>query len=62
VRADARLLRRFPDVAKRVGLSRSSVWRLQRAGQFPQHRQLSPNTVGWWKPEIEAWLQNRRPR
>jgi prophage regulatory protein len=53
---------RFPEVAKRVGLSRSSVWRLQRAGHFPQHRRLSPNTVGWWEPEIEAWLQSRQPR
>ena len=53
---------RFPEVAKRIGLSRSSVWRLQRAGRFPQHRRLSPNTVGWWEPEIEAWLQSRQPR
>lgn len=53
---------RFPEVAKRVGLSRSSVWRLQRAGHSPQHRRLSPNTVGWWEPEIEAWLQSRQPR
>ncbi len=50
---------RFPDVAKRVGLSRSSVWRLERAGQFPRHRRLSSNTVGWWEPEIDAWLRNR---
>jgi prophage regulatory protein len=53
---------RFPEVAKRIGLSRSSVWRLQRAGRFPQHRRLSPNTVGWWEPEIEAWLQSRQLR
>ena len=53
---------RFPEVAKRVGLSRSSVWRLQRAGQFPQHRRLSPNTVGWWEPDVEAWLRARGER
>src|SRR5215204_268213 len=38
---------RFRELAKRVGLSRSSVWRLERAGQFPRHRRLSSNTVGW---------------
>jgi prophage regulatory protein len=59
--SEARFLR-FPEVAKRIGLSRSSVWRLQRAGRFPQHRRVSPNTVGWWEPEIEAWLQSRQLR
>jgi prophage regulatory protein len=53
---------RFRELVKRVGLSRSSVWRLERAGEFPQHRRLSPNAVGWWEPEIDAWLRARRER
>ena len=53
---------RFRELGKRVGLSRSSVWRLERAGEFPQHRRLSPNAVGWWEPEIDAWLRARRER
>jgi predicted DNA-binding transcriptional regulator AlpA len=53
---------RFPEVAERIGLSRSSVWRMERAGQFPQHRRLSSNTVGWWEPEIEEWLRTRGER
>jgi len=53
---------RFRELAKRVGLSRSSVWRLERAGLFPQHRRLSSNAVGWWEPEIEVWLRARPER
>ena len=49
----------FREIAQRVGLSRSSVWRMERAGQFPRRRRLSENRVAWWEPEIEEWLRNR---
>lgn len=29
-------LLRFPDVRQRTGLSRSTVWRLERRGEFPK--------------------------
>jgi prophage regulatory protein len=51
---------RFKDVARRVGLSRSSVWRMEREGRFPQHHKLSANSVGWWEPDVEEWLRSRR--
>jgi predicted DNA-binding transcriptional regulator AlpA len=49
----------FREVAQRVGLSRSSVWRMERAGQFPKRRRLSVNRVAWWEPEVEEWMRNR---
>jgi prophage regulatory protein len=49
----------FREVAQRVALSRSTIWRLERAGQFPKRRRLSVNKVAWWEPEVEDWLQNR---
>src|SRR5207249_288628 len=52
----------FREVAQRVGLSRSSVWRMERAGRFPQRRRLSENRVAWWEPEIEEWLRGRLDR
>src|SRR5438094_4051254 len=52
----------FREVRQRVGLSRSSVWRMERAGQFPPRRRVSVNKVAWWEPEIEEWLQNRLRR
>ena len=52
----------FREVAQRVALSRSTIWRLERAGQFPPRRRLSVNKVAWWEPEIEEWLLNRQRR
>jgi prophage regulatory protein len=60
-RLDAVPLRmiRFSGVRDRTGLSRSTVWRLERKGAFPKHHRISPNTVGWLEHEIEEWIQTR---
>ena len=52
----------FREVAQRVSLSRSTIWRMERAGQFPKRRRLSVNKVAWWEPEIEEWLRSRLDR
>ena len=50
----------FREVAQRVALSRSTIWRMERAGQFPKRRRLSVNKVAWWEPEVEEWLRSRQ--
>jgi len=50
---------RFKELRQRVGLSRTSIWRLERKGQFPRRRQLSDNTVAWLDDEIDEWMQAR---
>jgi prophage regulatory protein len=52
----------FREVTQRVALSRSTIWRLERAGEFPRRRRLSVNKVAWWEPEIEEWLRTRVDR
>ena len=42
-----------------TGLSRSTRWRLERQGQFPRRRHISPNGVAWLLSEIEAWQSSR---
>ncbi len=42
-----------------TGLSRSTRWRLERKGQFPKRRQLSPGCSGWLASEIAAWISAR---
>ena len=54
----AKLLR-FPDVRARTGLSRSTIWRLERRGDFPLHRRISPNAVAWLDEEVTAWIWGR---
>ena len=50
---------RQPEVLRRTGLSRTSIWRKVRAGDFPAPRQLGPNSIGWPETEISEWLDNR---
>ncbi len=50
---------RIDEVIGKVGLSRPTIWRLERAGEFPRRRQLGRNSVGWVEDEIEQWMQSR---
>ena len=45
-----------------TGLSRTTAWRRQKAGDFPLAVQISPGRVGWWESELTAWKTSRAPR
>lgn len=47
------------DVARMVGLSRVSLWRLEQEGKFPARRKLSANRVAWLTAEVEDWIRTR---
>ena len=58
---------RVGEACQRVGLSRSTLWRLARRGKFPQAVQLSSAaTVGFLEREVAAWIaaraEARKPR
>ena len=44
------------EVRSMTGLSRTTRWRLERVGQFPRRRQISPGAVGWLESEVLAWM------
>jgi prophage regulatory protein len=50
---------REPEVRACTGLSRATRWRLERAGDFPKRKRLSPNSVGWLASDIEIWMNER---
>ncbi len=50
---------RIDEVIDKVGLSRPTIWRLERVGQFPKRRQLGKNSVAWVEDEIEKWMESR---
>jgi prophage regulatory protein len=50
---------RFPAVRARTGLSRSTIWRLERQGAFPRHRRISRNAVAWVEDEVTAWILSK---
>jgi prophage regulatory protein len=50
---------RIDAVVKMTGLSKSSVWRKVKAGEFPSPIKLGPQARGWPQNEILAWVQAR---
>lgn len=50
---------RFPGVRARTGLSRTTIWRLERHGDFPRHRRISTNAVAWAEHEVSDWIRSK---
>ena len=50
-------LLRFPKVKEITGLSRTTVWRMEKLGTFPQHKSISSRMVVWLESEIVAWVK-----
>jgi len=42
-----------------LGLSRGTIWRMVRRGEFPPPLQLSPRRIGWRRSTVERWLAER---
>lgn len=49
-------------VEARVGISRTTAWRLQKHGEFPKPYIVSPGRVAYRESEVEAWKASRRQR
>ena len=52
-------LLRLAEVERLVGLSRATIYRLMRAGAFPEPRRVGPRAVRWSQLEIEEWAASR---
>lgn len=52
-------LMRAADVELAVGLSRVTIWRLEREEKFPARVQVSSSRVGWHGHEIKKWIDSR---
>ncbi|MBZ2168910.1 helix-turn-helix transcriptional regulator [Marinobacter sp. F4216] len=52
---------RLPETLRRTGLSRTKLYELQAAGEFPGSVKLSQhgNGVGWIESEVTRWVQGR---
>ena len=51
---------RIWDVKRRIGLSKSTIYRLIAKRDFPKRIRLSTGTVGWVDADLRAWIQERR--
>ncbi len=59
VRTSSDRLLRHPEVIRLTGLSRATIDRLERAGDFPKRVQVSRNAVAWHGREVLVWKANR---
>jgi prophage regulatory protein len=50
---------RFTAVRERTGLSRSTIWRLERVGAFPKHHRISSNAVAWVEQDVVDWMRDK---
>jgi prophage regulatory protein len=48
------------ELPQKTGLSRTTCWRLERAGDFPKRIRLSAGAVGYRRAEVEQWLADRQ--
>lgn len=49
-------LLRLPGVCALVGLSKSQIYRLIRAGEFPAPTRIGANSVAWSAERVNAWV------
>ncbi|MFD1951344.1 helix-turn-helix transcriptional regulator [Sphingomonas arantia] len=51
---------RLPEVRRRTGLHRATIYRKVAAGTFPTQIAISTNCVGWYESDINEWVGSPR--
>ncbi len=50
---------RVKELVTITGLSKTTLWRLEKVGDFPARKKLSVGAVGWSLLEVENWISGR---
>ncbi|MFJ1293231.1 helix-turn-helix transcriptional regulator [Paracoccus yeei] len=50
---------RLPQVTEKIGLSRSTIYKMMDAGEFPKPIKLTRKAVAWPESAITEWLASR---
>jgi prophage regulatory protein len=40
-------------------LTKVTRWRMEKRGEFPRRRKISPGRIGWLESEVRAWMESR---
>ena len=56
--SDLRFIR-LPQVKEITSLSRSSIYRMVSAGDFPKQISVGANQVVWVKHQVEEWMEKQ---
>ena len=52
---------RLPAVEALTGLKKSTLYALQKSGDFPRAVQVTPRCVAWKEAAVLQWVQDRQP-
>ena len=50
---------RSKEVQELTGLSRTTLWRLEREGEFPARVPLTASNVGWRLTDVQEWIRKK---
>ena len=50
---------RFKELKMLVPLGRTTIWRMEREGRFPQSRRIGKCAKAWVEAEVLIWMQER---
>ena len=50
---------RMPEVMKKIGVSRSTVYRLMADENFPRQVKIGKRAKGWRLDAVERWIDTR---
>lgn len=51
---------RLPETEAYTGLSRATIYRLKKRGEFPPSIPIGPRCRGWDIIDLNEWLETRR--
>jgi prophage regulatory protein len=43
----------------KTGMSRTTIWKLERQGDFPKSFLITPRCAVWFEHEVDEWLARR---
>jgi prophage regulatory protein len=53
---------RASEVLRMIGVSRTTLWRMVRAGLFPQPVRITKRNTGYIFDDVENWMRGRARR
>ena len=48
------------DLARRLGVAKSTLYEWEKRRGFPRRIKLGPRTSGWKRSEVDEWLERHR--
>jgi prophage regulatory protein len=57
--SDAKRILRPKVVAERIGVSRATIYRMEKAGLLPPRLLIGPGCSGWLESDIDEFIESR---